>query len=182
MNWIEIIENDSHSYPKEGYPVLVTDGDKNYDTVYYLASDEEWLKMSVLEDETEVFEDFEIIKWSYIENEDLVSTITQEEIRNEAIKRSKELDFSNNKSLNEKGRERVREWSVDDFIAGANFVLNKFGMDDEDSSSIFDAKIEEWHNSESYLDLYEYLGLTLDQYKKWLKNPELIEKNFKKFI
>jgi len=46
--------------------------------------------------------------------------------------------------------------------------------------SIFDDKIDEWHNSDSKISLHEYLGLTEEEYKIWLKNPEEIKKNINK--
>ena len=48
--------------------------------------------------------------------------MTDEKIKNEAIKYCNALDFANDKSLNEKGRDKVREWCLQDFIAGANWM------------------------------------------------------------
>ena len=48
-----------------------------------------------------------------------------------------------------------------------------------DGSSVFDDKIDEWHNSDTPLSLYEYLGLTEEQFKIWLKTPEEIEKDYR---
>ena len=45
--------------------------------------------------------------------------------------------------------------------------------------SVFDDKIDEWHNSDTPLSLYEYLGLTEEQFKIWLKTPEEIEKHYR---
>lgn len=45
--------------------------------------------------------------------------------------------------------------------------------------SIFDDKIDEWHNSDTPLSLYEYMGLTEEQFKIWLKTPEEIEKHYR---
>ncbi len=45
------------------------------------------------------------------------------------------------------------------------------------SGSVFDDKIDEWHNSDTPLSLSEYLGLTEEQFKIWLKTPEEIEKH-----
>lgn len=47
------------------------------------------------------------------------------------------------------------------------------------SESIFNDKINEWHNNDTPLTLYEYLGLTRRQYEIWLKNPDKIEKQYK---
>jgi len=48
----------------------------------------------------------------------------------------------------------------------------------ENGNSIFDDKISEWHNdSETKLSLYEYLGLTLEEFKIWLRFPNKIEKD-----
>lgn len=45
--------------------------------------------------------------------------------------------------------------------------------------SVFDDKIDEWHNSDTPLSLYEYMGLTEEQFKIWLKTPEEIEKHYR---
>jgi hypothetical protein len=47
------------------------------------------------------------------------------------------------------------------------------------SGSVFDDKIDEWHNSDTPLSLYEYMGLTEEQFKIWLKTPEEIEKHYR---
>lgn len=47
------------------------------------------------------------------------------------------------------------------------------------SGSVFDDKIDEWHNSDTPLSLYEYLGLTEEQFKIWLKTPEEIERHYR---
>ncbi len=47
------------------------------------------------------------------------------------------------------------------------------------SGSVFDDKIDEWHNSDTQLSLYEYMGLTEEQYKIWLKTSEEIEKHYR---
>lgn len=47
------------------------------------------------------------------------------------------------------------------------------------SGSVFDDKIDEWHNSDSPLSLYEYLQLTEEQFKIWLKTPDEIEKHYR---
>tara|TARA_R110000751_G_scaffold301579_1_gene414237 strand:- start:690 stop:929 length:240 start_codon:yes stop_codon:yes gene_type:complete len=47
------------------------------------------------------------------------------------------------------------------------------------SGSVFDDKIDEWHESDSNLPLYEYIGLTKEKYLIWLKNPNLIEKDYR---
>jgi hypothetical protein len=48
--------------------------------------------------------------------------MTDEQIKDEAIKYCNALDFTGDKGLNEKGRDRVREWCQQDFIAGANWM------------------------------------------------------------
>ena len=47
------------------------------------------------------------------------------------------------------------------------------------SGSVFDDKIDEWHNSDTPLSLYEYLGLTEEQFKIWLKTPDEIERHYR---
>lgn len=42
----------------------------------------------------------------------------------------------------------------------------------ESDNGIFDDKIEEWHNSDTHLSLYEYIGLTEEEFKMWLKTPK----------
>jgi hypothetical protein len=34
-----------------------------------------------------------------------------------------------------------------------------------------DNAIDHWHDGDSPLELYEFLGMTLDEYAKWIKNP-----------
>lgn len=51
--------------------------------------------------------------------------MTKEQINEEAIKYCSHIDFTNDKCLNEKGREKVAEWCKQDFIAGANYVLKQ---------------------------------------------------------
>lgn len=46
-------------------------------------------------------------------------------IEHEAIKYCNSLDFSGDTGLSEKGRTRVREWSKQDFIAGANYIVKQ---------------------------------------------------------
>ena len=40
------------------------------------------------------------------------------------------------------------------------------------SNKEIDDLIEEWHNGDSTLELYEYLGMTINDYKKYLKEIE----------
>lgn len=51
--------------------------------------------------------------------------MTKEQINEEAIKYCSHIDFTNDKSLNDKGREKVAEWCKQDFIAGANYVMKQ---------------------------------------------------------
>ena len=48
--------------------------------------------------------------------------MTDEQIKDEAIKYCNSLDFTGDKGLNEKGRDKIREWCQQDFIAGANWM------------------------------------------------------------
>ena len=67
MNWNNIIQDDYSTYPKEGYDVLISDGN-HYDVAYFLRSGEyEWRKVSIKDDDANVFEDFIPIKWCYID-------------------------------------------------------------------------------------------------------------------
>jgi len=34
-----------------------------------------------------------------------------------------------------------------------------------------DDAIDHWHDGDSQLELHEFLGMTLDEYAKWIKNP-----------
>lgn len=47
------------------------------------------------------------------------------------------------------------------------------------TESVFDDKIDEWHEGDSDLPLHEYLGLTKEQYMLWLRKPELVEKHYR---
>lgn len=38
---------------------------------------------------------------------------------------------------------------------------------------ICDEKIQEWHESDSDLELHEYLGLTVNEYARFVENPRL---------
>lgn len=49
-------------------------------------------------------------------------------IEDEAIKYCSHIDFSNDKSLNEKGRIKVAEWCKQDFITGAEWMLKQLGL------------------------------------------------------
>lgn len=48
--------------------------------------------------------------------------MNKQDIEDEAIKYCSHIDFSNDKSLNEKGRIKVAEWCKQDFIAGAEWM------------------------------------------------------------
>ncbi len=39
-----------------------------------------------------------------------------------------------------------------------------------------DDYVERWHLSSSRLELHEYLGLSLQEYSKWVEDPESIKK------
>jgi hypothetical protein len=55
------------TYPKEGYPVVVSDDLANYEVAWYLMSGEyKWQKDDVLNDDVDEFTSFIITKWSYI--------------------------------------------------------------------------------------------------------------------
>ena len=54
-----------------------------------------------------------------------ILNITEEQIGDEAIKYSSCLDFTNDKMLNEMGREKIVQWCKQDFITGAKWTLNK---------------------------------------------------------
>jgi hypothetical protein len=47
------------------------------------------------------------------------------------------------------------------------------------TKSVFDDKIDEWHEGDSKQPLHEYLGLTKEQYMLWLRKPELVEKHYR---
>lgn len=50
--------------------------------------------------------------------------------------------------------------------------------DNSDIDNKFSDKIDEWHNGDSKLELYEYLGLSKLEYKIWVSNPDLVEKYY----
>ena len=55
---------------------------------------------------------------------------TDEEIKDEAIKYSSYLDFSDDKGLSEKGKQRVTSWCKDDFTSGARWARD-YGQKDK---------------------------------------------------
>ncbi len=66
MKWINISE-EGDTYPPEGITVLISDGE-NYDTAYYIRSGEYyWIKVNVKNDDYLKFDDFNVIKWAFIE-------------------------------------------------------------------------------------------------------------------
>lgn len=54
--------------------------------------------------------------------------MNKHDIEDEAIKYCSHIDFSNDKSLNEKGRIKVAEWCKQDFIAGAEWMLGQLRL------------------------------------------------------
>lgn len=65
-SWVDILEGDYDTYPKEGYSVLVSDG-IHYDVAYYIMSgDYKWLKSNILEDDANLFTSFVPTKWKYL--------------------------------------------------------------------------------------------------------------------
>ncbi len=69
MNWINLIENDIDTYPKEGYDVVVSDG-KHYDVAWYLMSSSYiWMKTDLISDSGEEFKQFKITKWCPLEDQ-----------------------------------------------------------------------------------------------------------------
>lgn len=54
--------------------------------------------------------------------------MTEQQITDEAIKYCSCIDFTDDKNLNEKGREKVKEWSKQDFIAGAKWMQEQLRL------------------------------------------------------
>jgi len=54
--------------------------------------------------------------------------MNKQDIEDEAIKYCSHIDFSNDKSLNEKGRVKVAEWCKQDFIAGAEWMQEQLNL------------------------------------------------------
>ena len=50
----------------------------------------------------------------------------------------------------------------------AEWLSYKLGIEVEEYKTI-DDQIDEWHNGDSDLELYEYLGMTLEEYEKFVK-------------
>jgi hypothetical protein len=68
ISWNEFNADNSDTYPKEGYEVLVTDGKGRYDVAWYLMSGEyKWTK-HVSEDVAVNFELFRVEKWAYLKD------------------------------------------------------------------------------------------------------------------
>jgi hypothetical protein len=66
--WVKIDENDIHSYPEEGYDVIVSDDKGNCDVAWYLFSGEyKWVKQDVANDDLIDFTNFKVTKWKHIE-------------------------------------------------------------------------------------------------------------------
>ena len=57
--------------------------------------------------------------------------MTEQQVTDEAIKYCSCIDFSDDKNLNEKGREKVKEWSKQDFIAGAKWMQEQLRLSNE---------------------------------------------------
>lgn len=51
--------------------------------------------------------------------------LTDIEIKNEAIIYCNHIDFTDDKNLSEKGRNRVRKWAKQDFITGAQWARDQ---------------------------------------------------------
>jgi hypothetical protein len=49
---------------------------------------------------------------------------------------------------------------VDDFLAGRV------------TAEQIDEYVEEWHSSDTGMGLHEYLGLTWDEYRAWVRDPD----------
>ena len=54
--------------------------------------------------------------------------MNKQDIEDEAIKYCSHIDFSNDKSLNEKGRIKIAEWCKQDFIAGAEWMMEQLHL------------------------------------------------------
>lgn len=52
-------------------------------------------------------------------------------------------------------------------------------MTQEEFDNWMDDEVEKWHNSTNTKEIYEYLGLTQQEYREWVENPERF---FKKHI
>ncbi len=53
----------------------------------------------------------------------------------------------------------------------SNTFINKCILGEENPENIEDY-VDMWHESESTLELHEYIGLTEDEYETWLRYPE----------
>lgn len=66
MEWVNLVEYNYNTYPKEGYDVIVSDG-IHYDIAWYLMSSTyKWMKNDLYKDDCNEFNQFKIIKWCYI--------------------------------------------------------------------------------------------------------------------
>lgn len=50
------------------------------------------------------------------------------------------------------------------------YIENKVNEND------IDEYINEWHNSLNQESIYDFLGMTLDEYARWLYNPNILIK------
>ncbi len=64
----------------------------------------------------------------------------------------------------------LRRGGLSNFIE--KFTLGEVGVEDLDNF------IEEWHDSPTDLSLYDYLGLTWEQYSDIVRNPKLLLEYF----
>lgn len=58
--------------------------------------------------------------------------MNQRKIEDEAEFYSTHLDFLDDKNLNEKGRGKIKEWTKQDFIAGANWMMKQLRLEEGD--------------------------------------------------
>ena len=71
-----------------------------------------WKK--IIDGDTTIF----MTRWDLIDGEIPIKNKTLDE----SIKYSSSIDFTNDRILNEKGRQIVRGWAEQDFMAGANWM------------------------------------------------------------
>jgi len=69
--------------------------------------------------------------------------MNKQQITDEAIKYCSQIDFSDDKNLNKKGREKVRKWSKQDFIAGANWMQEQLRLSNVSNRALLKSLLEE---------------------------------------
>jgi len=105
--------------------------------------------------------------------------MNKQQITDEAIKYCSRIDFTDDKNLNKKGRQKVCEWSKQDFIAGANWMQEQLRLSNVSESVIKPISTELTPELEQYIAHLKWVEGAMREYAtKILMIPkELIEQH-----